>query len=113
MGPLDTTNTVPVTGEFVHELRRRQGMYEAQYCFLSLDAVLARQARRSGGHGSTASLNSSRPAISHPCNTFHFSPCFSFLTLLLLFLWLLGEGLLHVGLIRCRRGYLQHAPRQD
>ncbi|KAL6910011.1 hypothetical protein ACP4OV_001269 [Aristida adscensionis] len=51
--PLDATNTIPVTEEFVAEFRRRQSTHEARYCFLSLEKVLARQRGRSGGHGST------------------------------------------------------------
>ncbi|CAN6351052.1 unnamed protein product [Urochloa humidicola] len=50
--PLDATNTVPVTEEFYREFRRRgqqQGTHEAVYAFRSLDAVLARHARRSSG----------------------------------------------------------------
>jgi hypothetical protein len=58
MIPLDATNTIPVTEEFYAEFRRRQSTYEAQYCFQSLDEVLARQMRRTGGgHANTASPN--------------------------------------------------------
>ena len=56
--PLDATNTIPVTEEFYAEFRRRRSTHEAQYCFQSLDEVLARQMRRpGGGHANTASLN--------------------------------------------------------
>ncbi|KAG2619369.1 hypothetical protein PVAP13_3NG141410 [Panicum virgatum] len=53
--PLDATNTIPVTEEFYAEFRRRQSTYEAQYCFQSLDEVLARHMRRTagGGHANT------------------------------------------------------------
>ncbi|XP_039838400.1 pyrimidine-specific ribonucleoside hydrolase RihA-like isoform X4 [Panicum virgatum] len=74
MIPLDATNTIPVTEEFYAEFRRRRSTHEAQYCFQSLDEVLARQMRRpGGGHANTARL-------------------------------------LHVGLLRRRRGSLRHAP---
>ncbi|KAL6619255.1 hypothetical protein ACP70R_034394 [Stipagrostis hirtigluma subsp. patula] len=53
MIPLDATNTIPVTEEFVDEFRRRQSTQEARYCFQSLGKVLDRQRRRSGGHGNT------------------------------------------------------------
>ncbi|XP_062180693.1 nucleoside hydrolase 3-like isoform X2 [Phragmites australis] len=53
MVPLDATNTIPVTEEFFSEFRRHQSTYEAQYCFQSLDKVLARLRRRSGGDGNT------------------------------------------------------------
>ncbi|KAG8068779.1 hypothetical protein GUJ93_ZPchr0005g15055 [Zizania palustris] len=55
MIPLDATNTIPVTEEFISEFRQRQLTYEAQYCFLSLDQVLMRLRGRSNGHGSTTS----------------------------------------------------------
>jgi len=54
MIPLDATNTIPVTEEFYAEFRRRRSTHEAQYCFQSLDEVLARQMRRpGGGHANT------------------------------------------------------------
>jgi len=59
MIPLDATNTIPVTEAFYSEFRRRQSTYEAQYCFLSLDGVLAQRRRRSDSHDHTASLSSS------------------------------------------------------
>uniref|UniRef100_A0A0E0L2F1 Inosine/uridine-preferring nucleoside hydrolase domain-containing protein n=1 Tax=Oryza punctata TaxID=4537 RepID=A0A0E0L2F1_ORYPU len=37
MIPLDATNTISVTEEFVSELQQRQQTYEAQYCFQSLE----------------------------------------------------------------------------
>lgn len=53
MIPLDATNAIPVTEEFYSEFQRRQGTYEAQYCFQSLDEILARQGRQSGSHAIT------------------------------------------------------------
>ncbi|KAK9137078.1 hypothetical protein Sjap_007672 [Stephania japonica] len=34
--PLDATNTIPITAEFFLDFEKRQGTYEAQYCFQSL-----------------------------------------------------------------------------
>lgn len=55
MIPLDATNTISVTEEFVSEFQQHQQTYEAQYCFQSLDKVLMRLRGRSNGHGNTAS----------------------------------------------------------
>lgn len=74
MIPLDATNTIPVTDEFYSEFQRRQSTYEAQYCFQSLDEVLARLTRRSGSHTNTASLieSFSLPPLIDACKTLLF-----------------------------------------
>ncbi|EEC79209.1 hypothetical protein OsI_19926 [Oryza sativa Indica Group] len=54
MIPLDATNTISVTEEFVSEFQQHQQTYEAQYCFQSLDKVLMRLRGRSNGHGNTS-----------------------------------------------------------